>query len=70
MAIILKDNDFNSIVKALKRGRAVNITAVVLTFVSAVQDGDQFAVLIAVQLLWVNLIMDTLAALAQTGRPH
>ena len=43
----------------------------VLTVVSAVQDGDQTAVLTAVQLLWVNLIMDTLAALAlATDPPH
>ncbi|KAL2021253.1 hypothetical protein VTK56DRAFT_7332 [Thermocarpiscus australiensis] len=77
-AIILMDDNFNSIVKALKWGRAVNdavkrflqfqltvnVTAVVLTFVSAVQSSDETAVLTAVQLLWVNLIMDTLAALA------
>ncbi|KAL2130649.1 hypothetical protein VTI74DRAFT_6112 [Chaetomium olivicolor] len=84
-AIILMDDNFNSIVKALKWGRAVNdsvkrflqfqltvnVTAVVLTFVSAVQSQDQTSVLTAVQLLWVNLIMDTLAALAlATDPPH
>lgn len=42
----------------------VNITAVVLTFVSAVASGNETSVLTAVQLLWVNLIMDTFAALA------
>ena len=43
----------------------VNITAVLLTFISAVSAvKTQVAVLTAVQLLWVNLIMDTLAALA------
>lgn len=82
-AIILMDDNFNSIVKALKWGRAVNdavkrflqfqltvnITAVVLTFVSAVQSADQTSVLTAVQLLWVNLIMDTLAALALATDP-
>lgn len=82
-AIILMDDNFNSIVKALKWGRAVNdavkrflqfqltvnITAVVLTFVSAVQSSDQTSVLTAVQLLWVNLIMDTLAALALATDP-
>ncbi len=82
-AIILMDDNFNSIVKALKWGRAVNdavkrflqfqltvnITAVVLTFVSAVQSDDQTSVLTAVQLLWVNLIMDTLAALALATDP-
>ncbi|SPQ26900.1 d61fdb82-817a-4fa9-a541-f6239a72e5b4 [Thermothielavioides terrestris] len=84
-AIILMDDNFNSIVKALKWGRAVNdavkrflqfqltvnITAVALTFISAVQSVDQTSVLTAVQLLWVNLIMDTLAALAlATDPPH
>jgi P-type Ca2+ transporter type 2C len=84
-SIILMDDNFNSIVKALKWGRAVNdavkrflqfqltvnVTAVVLTFVSAVSNKQQESVLTAVQLLWVNLIMDTLAALAlATDPPH
>lgn len=47
----------------------VNITAVVLTFVSAVASHDQNSVLTAVQLLWVNLIMDTFAALALATDP-
>jgi Ca2+-transporting ATPase len=82
-AIILMDDNFNSIVKALRWGRAVNdavkrflqfqltvnITAVVLTFVSAVSNDDEQSVLTAVQLLWVNLIMDTLAALALATDP-
>jgi Ca2+-transporting ATPase len=82
-AIILMDDDFNSIVKALKWGRAVNdavkrflqfqltvnITAVILTFVSAVSSSSEEAVITAVQLLWVNLIMDTLAALALATDP-
>lgn len=42
----------------------VNITAVFVTFVSAVASDNEESVLTAVQLLWVNLIMDTLAALA------
>ncbi|EOO03676.1 putative calcium-translocating p-type atpase protein [Phaeoacremonium minimum UCRPA7] len=82
-AIILMDDNFNSIVKALKWGRAVNdavkrflqfqltvnITAVLLTFVSAVSSSSEESVLTAVQLLWVNLIMDTLAALALATDP-
>ncbi|KAK8249865.1 hypothetical protein IWZ00DRAFT_437851 [Phyllosticta capitalensis] len=82
-AIILMDDNFSSIVKALLWGRAVNdavkkflqfqltvnITAVLLTFVSAVSSSDQSSVLTAVQLLWVNLIMDTLAALALATDP-
>ncbi|CAI4220230.1 unnamed protein product [Parascedosporium putredinis] len=82
-SIILMDDNFNSIVKALKWGRAVNdavkrflqfqltvnVTAVILTFVSAVANPDESSVLTAVQLLWVNLIMDTLAALALATDP-
>ncbi|KAK7928455.1 putative calcium P-type ATPase [Apiospora marii] len=82
-AIILMDDNFNSIVKALKWGRAVNdavkrflqfqltvnITAVILTFVTAVSSDKESSVLTAVQLLWVNLIMDTLAALALATDP-
>ncbi|KAF5019438.1 hypothetical protein F66182_8546 [Fusarium sp. NRRL 66182] len=82
-AIILMDDNFNSIVKALMWGRAVNdavkrflqfqltvnITAVITTFVSAVSSDDEESVLTAVQLLWVNLIMDTLAALALATDP-
>lgn len=82
-AIILMDDNFNSIVKALKWGRAVNdavkkflqfqltvnITAVILTFVTAISNNSESSVLTAVQLLWVNLIMDTLAALALATDP-
>ncbi|KAI1366925.1 hypothetical protein F5Y08DRAFT_337175 [Xylaria arbuscula] len=82
-AIILMDDNFTSIVKALKWGRAVNdavkrflqfqltvnVTAVALTFITAVSSGDESSVLTAVQLLWVNLIMDTLAALALATDP-
>ena len=82
-AIILMDDNFNSIVKAMMWGRAVNdavkkflqfqvtvnITAVVLTFVSAVSSDSEQSVLTAVQLLWVNLIMDTMAALALATDP-
>lgn len=47
----------------------VNITAVLLTFVSAVASASEESVLTAVQLLWVNLIMDTFAALALATDP-
>ncbi|KAK5091157.1 plasma membrane calcium [Lithohypha guttulata] len=77
-AIILMDDNFASIVKAIQWGRTVNdavkkflqfqitvnITAVLLTFISAVSNDNEESVLTAVQLLWVNLIMDTFAALA------
>ena len=82
-AIILMDDNFSSIVKALMWGRAVNdavkkflqfqitvnITAVLLAFVSAVASKNETSVLTAVQLLWVNLIMDTFAALALATDP-
>ncbi|KAL6857731.1 plasma membrane calcium [Amphichorda felina] len=82
-SIILMDDNFVSIVQALKWGRAVNdavkrflqfqltvnITAVVLTFITAVSSDSEESVLTAVQLLWVNLIMDTLAALALATDP-
>lgn len=81
--IILMDDNFASIVKAMSWGRAVNdavkkflqfqltvnITAVLLTFVSAVANDNEESVLTAVQLLWVNLIMDTFAALALATDP-
>ncbi|KAJ5577599.1 uncharacterized protein N7459_006563, partial [Penicillium hispanicum] len=77
-SIILLDDNFRSIVTAISWGRAVNdavakflqfqitvnITAVALTFVSSVYSSSNSSVLNAVQLLWVNLIMDTFAALA------
>ncbi|KAI9497916.1 PMCA-type calcium-translocating P-type ATPase [Zychaea mexicana] len=82
--IVLMDDNFNSILKALLWGRTVNdgvrkfltfqltvnVAAVVISFVSAVTSNKAESVLSAVQLLWVNLIMDTLAALAlATERP-
>lgn len=70
-AIILMDDNFASILTALMWGRAVNdavrkflqfqitvnITAVIITFVSAVANDSMRSVLTAVQLLWINLIM-------------
>ncbi|RKF76215.1 Calcium-transporting ATPase 2 [Golovinomyces cichoracearum] len=82
-AIILMDDNFSSIVKAMMWGRAVNdavkkflqfqvtvnITAVILTFITAIANNKEESVLTAVQLLWVNLIMDTMAALALATDP-
>lgn len=81
--IILMDDNFASIVKAIMWGRCVNdavrkflqfqistnITAVIITFVSAVASTQETAVLSAVQLLWINIIMDTFAALALATDP-
>ena len=77
-SIILLDDNFSSIVSAIMWGRSVNdavskflqfqltvnITAVILAFVSAVASSNFQSVLSAVQLLWVNLIMDTFGPLA------
>ncbi|KAG5354130.1 hypothetical protein C0989_007491 [Termitomyces sp. Mn162] len=81
--IILMDDNFASIVKAIMWGRCVNdavrkflqfqlstnVTAVVITFVSAVASTEEASVLTAVQLLWINIIMDTFAALALATDP-
>ena len=79
--ILIMDDNFKSIVSAVKWGRniydsirkflqfqlTVNVVAVFTTFVSAIV--LQEAIMSAVQLLWVNLIMDTLAALALATEP-
>jgi Ca2+-transporting ATPase len=81
--IVLMDDNFASIVKAIMWGRCVNdavrkflqfqistnITAVIIVFVSTVASSEGASVLSAVQLLWVNIIMDTFAALALTTDP-
>jgi Ca2+-transporting ATPase len=60
----------DSVRKFLTFQLTVNVCAVILAFVSAVIDPNNESVLSATQLLWVNLIMDTLAALAlATERP-
>ncbi|TKY84542.1 hypothetical protein EX895_006444 [Sporisorium graminicola] len=81
--IILMDDNFASIVSAIMWGRcvndavrkflqfqlSVNISAVIVTFVTAVASDEGKSALKAVQLLWINLIMDTLAALALATDP-
>ncbi|CAM6102585.1 unnamed protein product [Calypogeia fissa] len=79
--IVILDDNFASIVKVIRWGRAVyaniqkfiqfqltvNVTALFINFVAAVSSGK--VPLTAVQLLWVNLIMDTLGALALATEP-
>ncbi|XXG77317.1 hypothetical protein AAC387_Pa08g1489 [Persea americana] len=80
--IVILDDNFSSVVTVLKWGRGVynniqkfiqfqltvNVAALVINFIAAVSAGQ--VPLTAVQLLWVNLIMDTLGALAlATERP-
>ncbi|KTW31877.1 calcium-translocating P-type ATPase, PMCA-type [Pneumocystis jirovecii RU7] len=81
--IILMDDNFASIVKACAWGRAinlairkflqfqmtVNLTAVLLTFITAVVSPKLKSVLNPIQLLWINLIMDAFAALALATDP-
>ncbi|RLL95662.1 hypothetical protein CFD26_104621 [Aspergillus turcosus] len=82
-SIILLDDNFRSIVTAIAWGRCVNdavakflqfqitvnITAVCLTVVTAIYSSSNESVFKAVQLLWLNLIMDTFAALALATDP-
>ena len=55
--------------KFLQFQLSVNITAVVITFVTAVASNTEDSVLSAVQLLWVDIIVDTFAALALATDP-
>jgi len=81
--IILLDDNFASIVVALMWGRSVydairkflifqltvNVVAVVVAFVGAVADEEGESPIKAVGLLFVNLIMDSLGALALSTEP-
>jgi Ca2+-transporting ATPase len=59
---------YNNIQKFIQFQLTVNVAALVINFIAAVSAGE--VPLTAVQLLWVNLIMDTLGALAlATERP-
>ncbi|KAK9829300.1 hypothetical protein WJX72_005021 [[Myrmecia] bisecta] len=74
--IVIMDDNFSSIVKSVLWGRSVfnnlrkflqfqltvNFVALVVAFVAAVTNGE--TPLNVLQLLWVNLIMDSMAALA------
>ena len=76
--IILMDDNFASVVTAAMWGRnindnirkfiqfqsTVNVAAVLIAFIGAVQSAEGESPLKPVQLLWLNLIMDSLAALA------
>ena len=77
--IVILDDNFRSIVKAVLWGRSVfsnirkflmfqltvNFVALVVAFVAAVGDGQ--TPLNVLQLLWVNLIMDSLGALGASA---
>ena len=53
---------YNNIQKFIQFQLTVNVSALVINFVSAITTGKM--PLTTVQLLWVNLIMDTMGALA------
>ena len=79
--IILLDDNFSSIITAVKYGRnifdcirkflqfqlTVNVVGIVMAFMGAAIIKQ--SPLTAVQMLWINLIMDTLAALALATEP-
>ncbi|KAM1461869.1 hypothetical protein ACFX1Q_046032 [Malus domestica] len=79
--IVILDDNFASVVKVVRWGRSVyaniqkfiqfqltvNVAALVINVVAAISSGS--VPLNAVQLLWVNLIMDTLGALALATEP-
>ncbi|KAI9084488.1 hypothetical protein K1719_033476 [Acacia pycnantha] len=79
--IIILDDNFSSVVKVVRWGRSVsaniqkfiqfqltvNVAALAINVVAAISSGD--VPLNAVQLLWLNLIMDTLGALALATEP-
>jgi magnesium-transporting ATPase (P-type) len=60
-------NVFDSIRKFVQFQLTVNVVAVFVSFFGAVTQGE--SPLRPVQMLWVNLIMDTLAALALATEP-
>jgi calcium-translocating P-type ATPase len=79
--IVILDDNFNSIDKAILYGRTIfnsirkfivfqltiNVSAVIINFIAPLL--GQANPLTITQILWVNLVMDTLAALAFGGEP-
>ena len=79
--IVIMDDNFNSIEKAILYGRTIfnsirkfiifqltiNVSAVLISFVSPLL--GMANPLSIIQILWINLVMDTLAALAFGGEP-
>ncbi|PHU09998.1 Calcium-transporting ATPase 8, plasma membrane-type [Capsicum chinense] len=79
--VVILDDSFKTVVTVLKWGRylyhniqkflqfqlTVNVAAIVFNFVAAAASGE--VPLTAVQLLWVNLTMNTLGALALATEP-
>jgi len=80
-SIIIMDDNFNSIDKAILYGRTIfnsirkfvifqltiNVAAVLISFIAPLLGMEN--PLSIIQILWINLVMDTLAALAFGGEP-
>ncbi len=80
-AIVILDDNFNSIDKAILYGRTIfnnirkfiifqltiNVAAVMISFAAPLLGAE--SPLTITQILWINLVMDTLAALAFGGEP-
>jgi len=78
--IVILDDNFNSIVNAILYGRSifksirkfivfqltVNVSAVFISFIGAILNIQPITV---IQILWINVIMDTLAAISFGGEP-
>lgn len=81
ISIIILDDKFTSVVKVVRWGRSayaniqkyiqfqltVNVVALFLNLITALSSGE--VPLNAVQLLWVNMIMGTVGALALATEP-
>lgn len=67
VAILYGRNIYDNVRKFLQFQLTVNVAACIVVFIGAVFLSDE--AMTAVQMLWVNLIMDTLAALALATEP-
>ncbi|NLK62710.1 MAG: calcium-translocating P-type ATPase, PMCA-type [Fusobacteria bacterium] len=79
--IVILDDNFNSIEKAILYGRTIfnsirkfiifqltiNVAAVIISFIAPLLGIN--SPLTVIQILWINLVMDTLAAIAFGGEP-
>ncbi|KAG8953346.1 hypothetical protein FRC04_002756 [Tulasnella sp. 424] len=67
---VSKEMDPDAVRELLRFRISVNITAVIITFVTAVASSSESSVLTTAQLLWINItVMDTFAALALASDP-
>lgn len=84
-SIIIMDDNFSSIVKSIMWGRCINrsvrkfiqfqltttITTIVIAIISSLSSRSGYSAFSPLKLLWINIIMDTFAALAlSTDKPN